>query len=212
MRANNFCGTKYSMLRFRCSDHLEAVDIFVTSLLNLTWQKHYKSKTMECFFCFICKQRCVSKRVLRFMLTRSRFFICFVLLSLFSHYEGKARPGRQWRLEAVSPDITSRCWLDSAEPEPWWRAWFSCLFLQVWCLMLIPPHVLLALSKHGRPGTALGRSSPHPPLQPTHSSYAWSIALLQAPDHLSMPVIVASHCILAVCHLQCTFKKPFDRL
>lgn len=23
----------------------------------------------------------------------------------------------------VSPDITSRCWLDSAEPEPWSRAW-----------------------------------------------------------------------------------------
>lgn len=160
-----------------------------------------KCKIMKRFFCFICKQHCVYKRVLRFMLTRSHFSVCFVSLSRFSHCEGKARPDQRWRLEAVSLDITSRCWLDSAEPEPWWRAWFSCLFLQVWCLMLIPPHVLLALSKHGRPGTAPGRPSPHPPLKPTHSSYAWSIALLQAPDHLSLPAAVASPCRLAVCHL-----------
>lgn len=45
--------------------------------------------------------------------------------------------------------IHSRCWLDFVEPGPVaLGAGFSCLFLQVWCLMLIPPHVPWALSKH----------------------------------------------------------------
>lgn len=48
------------------------------------------------------------------------FPVYLVLLSQFSHYEGKAvlKVG-----DRVSPDITSRCWLDWLEPEPWSRAW-----------------------------------------------------------------------------------------
>ncbi|KAK9960152.1 hypothetical protein ABG768_010227, partial [Culter alburnus] len=54
--------------------------------------------------------------------------------------------------------------------------------------MLIPPHVLLALSKHGRSGTVPGHPSPHPPLQPTHSSSACSFTRWQTPGHLSLLV------------------------
>lgn len=54
---------------------------------------------------------------------------------------------RLWRLHLHY--IHSRCWLDLVEPGPVaLGAGFSCLFLQVWCLMLIPPHVPWALSKH----------------------------------------------------------------
>lgn len=74
---------------------------------------------------------------------------------------------------AASPDIHSRCWLDLVEPGPvTLGAGFSCLFLQVWCLMLIPPHVPWVLSKHTRAGDSASRpalpparlSLPSPPL------------------------------------------------
>lgn len=59
---------------------------------------------------------------------------------------------------AASPDIHSRCWLDLVEPSPVvLGAGFSCLFLQVWCLMLIPPHVPWVLSKHAEPGDSASR-------------------------------------------------------
>ncbi|KAL1258247.1 hypothetical protein QQF64_011491 [Cirrhinus molitorella] len=67
--------------------------------------------------------------------------------------------------------------------------------------MLIPPHVLLALSKHGRSGTAPGRLSPRPPLQPTHGSAACSFTQQQTPGLLSR-LSPASPCRLAVQHFQ----------
>ncbi|KAK2878466.1 hypothetical protein Q8A67_019257 [Cirrhinus molitorella] len=69
----------------------------------------------------------------------------------------------------VSPDITSRCRLDSPEPEP--------------------------------SGTAPGRLSPRPPLQPTHGSAACSFTQQQTPGLLSR-LSPASPCRLAVQHFQ----------
>lgn len=67
----------------------------------------------------------------------------------------------------ASPDIHSRCWLDLVEPGPAaLGVGFSCLFLQVWCLMLIPPHVPWVLSKHAGAGDSAGKAAPppaHPP-------------------------------------------------
>lgn len=67
----------------------------------------------------------------------------------------------------ASPDIHSRCWLDLVEPGPAaLGVGFSCLFLQVWCLMLIPPHVPWVLSKHAGAGDSAGKAAlppAHPP-------------------------------------------------
>ena len=71
---------------------------------------------------------------------------------------------------AASPDIHSRCWLDLVEPGPVaLGAGFSCLFLQVWCLMLIPPHVPRVLSKHAGAGDSAGRPA-LPPCPPSSLS------------------------------------------
>lgn len=71
---------------------------------------------------------------------------------------------------AASPDIHSRCWLDLVEPGPAvLGAGFSCLFLQVWCLMLIPPHVPRVLSKHAGAGDSAGRPA-LPPCLPSFLS------------------------------------------
>lgn len=66
----------------------------------------------------------------------------------------------------ASPDIHSRCWLDLVEPGPAaLGVGFSCLFLQVWCLMLIPPHVPWVLSKHAGAGDSAGKAA----LPPAHT-------------------------------------------
>lgn len=98
-----------------------------------------------------------------------------------------------WRLHLHY--IHSRCWLDLVEPGPdVLGAGFSCLFLQVWCLMLIPPHVPWVLSKHAGAGDSAGRPALSPaclllsfclPWWPTHPHCSSS----KQPVLSSLPVI-----------------------
>lgn len=104
-----------------------------------------------------------------------------------------------WRLHLHY--IHSRCWLDLVEPGPVvLGAGFSCLFLQVWCLMLIPPHVPWVLSKHAEAGDSAGRPTLSPaclllsfclPWWPTHPHCGSSSSSRQAVLS-SLPVIRVS--------------------
>lgn len=95
---------------------------------------------------------------------------------------------------AASPDIHSRCWLDLLEPGPTVPgAGFSCLFLQVWCLMLIPP---TCYPNTQGMVTAL-------PLQPSH------------PRSSSQPVVFSLPVIRIAAMEACsapTWKLPFFAL
>lgn len=96
----------------------------------------------------------------------------------FFEATGKVRRSAEglWALHLCY--IHSRCRLDLVEPGPVVRgAGFSCLFLQVWCLMLIPLHVLGVLSKHARTGNSVRSTAqfsclPWWPPPPTHAAIA----------------------------------------
>lgn len=98
-----------------------------------------------------------------------RNFSLYVFIFIFLFFnKGRVRSTREGAVKSTaSLDIHSRCWLDLVEPGPAvLGAGFSCLFLQVWCLMLIPPHVPWVLSKHAGAGDSAGR----PALPPARAS------------------------------------------
>lgn len=98
---------------------------------------------------------------------------------------------------AASPDIHSRCWLDLVEPGPVvLGAGFSCLFLQVWCLMLIPPHVPWVLSKH----TKAGDSASRPALPPARLSLSLPPLVAHPP---TLQEQQAASPLLLTCHQSC---------
>lgn len=105
---------------------------------------------------------------------------CCEQWGLFFEATGKVRRSTEglWALHLCY--IHSRCRLDLVEPGPDVQgAGFSCLFLQVWCLMLIPLHVLGVSSKHVGAGNsvrsdALFSCLPWWPTHPhIHATPAW---------------------------------------
>lgn len=127
---------------------------------------------------FTCKHKSSVRLLFYFYHNLSLCFFFSFLFFLFFLNKGRVRSTREGAVKsAASPDIHSRCWLDLVEPGPVvLGAGFSCLFLQVWCLMLIPPHVPWVLSKHAGAGDSAGR----PALPPA-----------RLPLSLSLPPLVA---------------------
>lgn len=112
---------------FRCADPLESVDISVTSLWSLAAARakaccnFAKTKTVTLVL-FYLQIVCLEGSVEVYVDTFPLFFVLFC--SPDSHVmKVKHGPAAMKVGGRVSPDITSRCRLDSVEPEPWSRAW-----------------------------------------------------------------------------------------
>lgn len=99
-----------------------------------------------------------------------------------------------WRLHLHY--IHSRCWLDLVEPGPVvLGAGFRCLFLQVWCLMLIPPHML-----HGSYPNRLVTAPVGPPFLPP-AFFSLSASPGGQPTHIA--AAGSKSPLLFTCHQSC---------
>lgn len=186
------------------------------------WREFSNYKKEECYFInstvtlcqadgIWCKEKLWEKHL--FINTNPWWDWCFIFTATFFFNKGRGRSTREGAVKcAASPDIHSRCWLDLVEPGPVvLGAGFSCLFLQVWCLMLIPPHVPWVLSKHARAGDSTGR----PALPPACLSLPLP-SLVAHPHTLQQQQPTSP--LLLTCHQSCchecqsickTEKPPF---